>query len=157
MHAHPSRASGSVQKGVQYRPVSNGITPVEHALSLSSRRRDASAIEMVPSNPNGSGKFSTCHHFIYQSPKLCSFSESEPAHSSRQPLEPHFLLSFTNPPREALVLGKGRENQLIDLANVFRIPRQRSPSKWPPALAKHWSDVPLDKSWELKRVLQPSV
>src|SRR5438094_5758021 len=44
MHADPSRAGGSVQKRVEDRPVSNGITTVEHALSLYTRRRDASAI-----------------------------------------------------------------------------------------------------------------
>src|SRR5439155_16975255 len=93
----------------------------------------------------------------YQSTKLGSFSESQPAHSGRQPLELHFLLGFTNPSGEALVLRKSGENQFVDLANIFRISGQRSPSERSPALTKHWPDVSLDKSRKLKRVLQPSI
>src|SRR5947199_2670221 len=141
MHAHPGRSGRRIQEGVKYRPVCDRIATVKHPFSLSPRRCNAAAIEMIPSNPNWPSKFSPGHHSIYQSTKLGSFSESQPAHSGRQPLELHFLLGFTNPSGEALVLRKSGENQFVDLANIFRISGQRSPSERSPALTKHWPDV----------------
>jgi hypothetical protein len=76
---------------------------------------------MVSSNPNRPGELSIRYHFVYQSTELGSFSESEPAHSGWQPLELYFLLGFTNPSGQALVLRKSGENQFIDLANIFWI------------------------------------
>src|SRR5712691_6170173 len=109
MDAHPSRTGGSIQQSVEYGPVGISITAVKHALSLSTRRGNASTVKMVPSNPDRPGKLSLRHHLVYQSTKLGPLSEPKPAHSCWQPLEFHFFLSFPNPPRQALVLRKGRE------------------------------------------------
>src|SRR5437879_6741085 len=110
MHAHPSRTCSRVQQRVQDRPVSDSITTIKHAFSLSTRRGNASTVKMVPSNPDRPSKLPLRHHLVYQSTKLGPLSKPKPAHPSRQPLELHLFLSLPNPPRQALVLREGREN-----------------------------------------------
>src|SRR5882762_1739552 len=122
VHTYPGRACRRVQKRVEYRPISDSITPVEHVLGLPPWRGNASTVKMIPSDPDRPGKPPVRHHLVYQPTEFRALSESKPAHSSRQTLEFHFSLSFPNPPRQALVLRKGREDQLIDLANIFWIP-----------------------------------
>src|SRR5438309_3047039 len=122
MYAHPCRATRGVQKRVQYGPVSDSITTIKHTLGLPAWRGNASTVKMIPSNPDRPSKFPVRHHLVYQSAEFRALSESKPAYSSRQTLEFHFFLSFPNPPGQALVLRKGRENKLIVLANIFRVP-----------------------------------
>src|SRR5205807_1008031 len=108
MYANPSRTCSRVQQRVQDRPISDSITTIKHTFGLSPRGGNASTVEMVSSNPDRARKLPVRNHLVYQSTEFRSLSESEPAHSSWQSLEFHFFLSFPNPPREALVLRKGR-------------------------------------------------
>src|SRR3989441_12105208 len=110
MDAHPSRASCSIQQGIEYGPISDSITTIKHTFSLSTRRSNTSTVKMVSSNPDRPSKLPVRHHLVYQSTKLSPLSEPKPAHSSWQTLELHLFLSLPNPPRQALILRKGREN-----------------------------------------------
>ncbi len=151
--AHPGRARGGIDQGVQQRPVGNRVRAIQHRLRLSIRRRHRSAIQMVAPHHHRSLYLAFCHQIVHRQPELVALPIAQPADARRQPLKFHALLRQFNPAIQMLVLRKHFQHELVRSRNVRSFARKSRPPERSFALAKQRPDVCRYKSRKVVSVL----
>src|SRR6516165_11013926 len=81
---------------------------------------------------------------------------AEPSDAGGKPLEGNPLACELHPVGNDMIRAELDEQQIIDLADVVRIARQRNPAKWTDCAREQWPQEGLCKDWDIKGVLYPA-
>ena len=127
MHRDPGGSAGSVEQGVQDRPVGDRVAPVEHRLGLAERGGDGAGIEMIAADNDRSGQLSLRDTIVQCNPETLPLAVAQPADTGRKPLECDLLPRKSDPSRERFVVGKQLEGELIRTVRCpSRLRKERS-------------------------------
>src|SRR5215217_950843 len=83
---------------------------------------------------------------------LSPFTITEPANAGRQSLEVNTVTSQSQPAIQRAIVRKHLEGEIVSLANVVGIARQRHPAKWSLAFTEERSNVLWHKTRDLEGV-----
>src|ERR1041385_9104598 len=86
-------------------------------------------------------QIATLHEVVDRLAHLGAFTVTEPADARRQPLKMHAVARETQPAIQRPIFGKHLQREIVSLANVLRIARQRDPAKWPLTFAEERANV----------------
>src|SRR5829696_6523164 len=98
-------------------------------------------------------QIATLHEIVDRLAHLCTFTITEPADACRQSLEVNAIARKTQPAIQRAIIGKHLQREIVSLANVLWITRQRHPAKRSFAFAEEWSNVLGHETRYLKRIL----
>src|ERR1041384_7784948 len=88
---------------------------------------------------------------------LSPFTITEPTDARRQSLEVHTIARETQPTIQRAIVGKHLEREIVGLAYVFRVARQRNPAKRAFAFTEKRSNVLGNESGYLERVFASGI
>ena len=91
---------------------------------------------MVPADGDGRLQFAVAHHFVECKAKPVTVTKPDPAYPRRQALELDTIARHVEPVMKMGVIGKKFLHLGIGAMNIFGIPRQGGPAKWPDTAAK---------------------
>src|ERR1043165_1170115 len=152
MKRNPTRAARRVEQSIQYGPIGHRVRSVLHSFSLAKRRRHRPRVEMIAPDRDRRFEIATLHEIVDRLAHLSPFAVTEPTNSRRQSLEVHTLARQTQPAIQRAIVGKHLEREIVSLAYVVRIARQRRPAKWSLAFTEKRTNVFRNESGYLKRV-----
>src|SRR5689334_23440128 len=88
---------------------------------------------------------------------LRAFAVTEPADARRQSLKVNAIARQTQPAIQRAIVGKQLEREVVSLANVFRVARQRDPAKRSLAFAEQRANVLRHETRNLECIFATSV
>ena len=97
VQAHPTCTACCVYECIEYWPVGNCITSVQHCFCFAVGARNRAGVEMVASNNNRGFYFSGSYQFIKCKTCFFSFALPQPTNTCRQPLKRNFFICKINP------------------------------------------------------------
>src|SRR2546428_1317229 len=118
VHRDPGRARGSVDEGVQHRPVRDGVAPVAHALGFAEGRGHRSRVEVVATDDDGRSQLTPRDELVDTFAEFRPLAVPEPADPRGQALKRDALGREADPTRERLVFGEQLEHEPVGPIDV---------------------------------------
>src|SRR4029078_322217 len=94
---------------------------------------------------------------VYGLPHLGALAVTQPADARRQSLEVNAFARETQPALQRAIVGQQPEREIVSLADVFRVTRQRNPSKRSLAFAEQRANVLRHESRDLTSVFATGI
>ena len=111
VQADPCRAAGRIEQGIEQRPIADCVRAIEHCLGLAIGAGNATRVEMVASDDDGSRELSPPNHVVESQTEPMALTKPYPADSCREALEVYPLASHIEPIVEVRIVG----DQFLDL------------------------------------------
>src|SRR5215469_5553498 len=136
VNGNPACAAGSVEHGVEHRPVGDRVGSVAHTFGFAIGRSDGAAVEMVAADDDGCFQFAARDEVIHRYSEFVALAITEPADPCGQSLEVNAFLRELDPATERFVLWKHFEDELIGTVYVRRLAGKSGPAERSAAFAK---------------------
>src|SRR5579883_1714605 len=149
MEAHPGRARGGVEEGVEHGPVGHGVGAVLHALGLAVGAGHRAGVQVIAPDDDGRGKLAFLDQVIDAQAHLRALAKAQPGDARRQALEGDLAAGQRDPARERLVLGKELERLGVRDGYVLGLARERRPAERALTPAEQRPDELRDKAGDL--------
>src|SRR6185312_10146281 len=104
MNRHPRGAARGVEKGIEQRPVRDGVGAVAHRFGLAIRARDGAGVEVIAPDDDRRLQLTLAHHLVEGEAEAMAIAEPDPADARRQALELNAFASHAKPLMQSVIV-----------------------------------------------------